>query len=225
MNRNIPALFFVIAALINWAGRYWGIDEMAAAVKPALMPLLAASVLSYATNRRLDRKKLTLLVSALIFGAVGDICLLFDAFPLFAGGIGAFLIGHLCYISIFGRESWKGMDWKGWVLGIVVMAGLVIGLIKVLHISGALLPPMAVYGSVLMLLMFSTFCGLLRLRDKGTWFLLFLGSVLFTFSDCMIAAGTFQVLQFPLQEFVIMTTYVVAQSLLAIGTVRLAQTN
>ena len=225
MNRNIPALFFVIAALINWAGRYWGIDEMAAAVKPALMPLLAASVLSYATNRRLDRKKLTLLVSALIFGAVGDICLLFDAFPLFAGGIGAFLIGHLCYISIFGRESWKGMDWKAWVAGGVVMSGLVFGLIKLLHIVGTLLPPMAVYGSVLMLLMFSTFCGLLRLRDKGTWFLLFLGSVLFTFSDCMIAAGTFQVLQFPLQEFVIMTTYVVAQSLLAIGTVRLAQTN
>lgn len=225
MNRNIPALFFVIAALINWAGRYWGIDEMAAAVKPALMPLLAASVLSYATNRRLDRKKLTLLVSALIFGAVGDICLLFDAFPLFAGGIGAFLIGHLCYISIFGRESWKGMDWKGWVLGLILMSGLVFGLIKLLHIVGTLLPPMAVYGSVLMLLMFSTFCGLLRLRDKGTWFLLFLGSVLFTFSDCMIAAGTFQVLQFPLQEFVIMTTYVVAQSLLAIGTVRLAQTN
>ena len=225
MNRNIPALFFVIAALINWAGRYWGIDEMAAAVKPALMPLLAASVLSYATNRRLDRKKLTLLVSALIFGAVGDICLLFDAFPLFAGGIGAFLIGHLCYIGIFGRESWKGMDWKGWVLGLILMSGLVFGLIKLLHIVGTLLPPMAVYGSVLMLLMFSTFCGLLRLRDKGTWFLLFLGSVLFTFSDCMIAAGTFQVLQFPLQEFVIMTTYVVAQSLLAIGTVRLAQTN
>lgn len=225
MNRNIPALFFVIAALINWAGRYWGIDEMAAAVKPALMPLLAASVLSYATNRRLDRKKLTLLVSALIFGAVGDICLLFDAFPLFAGGIGAFLLGHICYVSIFGRESWKGMDWKGWVLGIVVMAGLVFGLIKVLHISGALLPPMAVYGAMLMLLMFSTFCGLLRLRDKGTWFLLFLGSVLFTFSDSMIAAGTFEVLQFPLQDFVIMTTYVVAQSLLAIGTVRLAQTN
>ena len=225
MNRNIPALFFVIATLINWAGRYWGIDEMAAAVKPALMPLLAASVLSYATNRRLDRKKLTLLVSALIFGAVGDICLLFDAFPLFAGGIGAFLIGHLCYISIFGRESWKGMDWKGWVLGLILMSGLVFGLIKLLHIVGTLLPPMAVYGSVLMLLMFSTFCGLLRLRDKGTWFLLFLGSVLFTFSDCMIAAGTFQVLQFPLQEFVIMTTYVVAQSLLAIGTVRLAQTN
>lgn len=225
MNRNIPALFFVIAALLNWAGRYWGIEELASAVKPALMPLLAASVLSYATNRRLDRKKLTLLVTALIFGCVGDTCLLFDAFPLFAGGIGAFLLGHICYVSIFGRESWKGMDWKAWVAGGVVMAGLVFGLIKVLHVSGALLPPMAVYGTMLMLLMFSTFCGLLRLRDKGTWFLLFLGSVLFTFSDCMIAAGTFETLVFPLQEFVIMTTYVVAQSLLAIGTVRLAQVN
>jgi hypothetical protein len=38
----------------------------------------------------------------------------------------------------------------------------------------------------------------------------------------MIAAGTFQVVNIALQEFIIMTTYVVAQVLLAIGTVKLA---
>jgi len=223
MRRNIPALFFVVAALLNWAGRFWGIDELAAAVKPAIMPLLAASVLAYAMNHRLDRRKLTLLIAAELFGCVGDTCLLSDAFPLFAGGIGAFLIGHICYVSIYGRESWNGLGWKSWTAGIIVMGGLVFGLIKLLHISGALLPPMAVYGSMLTLLMFSTFCGLIRLRDKGTWFILFAGSLLFTFSDCMIAAGTFGVLRFALQEFVIMTTYVIAQVLLAIGTVRLAR--
>lgn len=223
MRRNIPALFFVVAALLNWAGRFWGIDELAAAVKPAIMPLLAASVLAYAMNHRLDRRKLTLLIAAELFGCVGDTCLLSDAFPLFAGGIGAFLIGHICYVSIYGRESWNGLGWKSWTAGIIVMGGMVFGLIKLLHISGALLPPMAVYGSMLTLLMFSTFCGLIRLRDKGTWFILFAGSLLFTFSDCMIAAGTFGVLRFALQEFVIMTTYVIAQVLLAIGTVRLAR--
>ena len=225
MRRNIPALFFVVAALLNWAGRFWGIDELAAAVKPAIMPLLAASVLAYAMNHRLDRRKLTLLIAAELFGCVGDTCLLSDAFPLFAGGIGAFLIGHICYVSIYGRESWNGLGWKSWTAGVIVMGGLVFGLIKLLHISGALLPPMAVYGSMLTLLMFSTFCGLIRLRDKGTWFILFAGSLLFTFSDCMIAAGTFGVLRFALQEFVIMTTYVIAQVLLAIGTVRLARTH
>lgn len=223
MNRNIPALFFVIAALLNWAGRYWGIEELASAVKPALMPLLAASVLSYATNRRLDRKKLTLLVTALIFGCVGDTCLLSSDLPLFAGGIGAFLIGHIFYISIFGGESWKRLGGKAWTAGLVVMLGLVVGLVKVLRISGALLPPMAIYGFVLTLLMFSTLCGLLRLPDKGSWAILFIGSVLFTFSDALIAAGTFGVINFPQQDFVIMFTYLIAQSMLAWGTVRLAR--
>ena len=222
MKRNIPALFFVIACLLNWAGRIWE-PALAAAVKPALLPLLAASVLVYAINHRLDRRKLTLLICAQLFGCTGDICLLSDAFPLFAGGIGAFLIGHIFYVSIFGRESWKGMDWKGWLAGVVVMLGLVFALVKLLKISGALLPPMAIYGFMLTLLMFSTFCGLVRLRDKGTWGILFAGSVLFTFSDSLIAAGTFDVLNFSLQEFVIMLTYLVAQTLLAVGTVRLAK--
>ena len=225
MKRNIPALFFVIVAVLNWAGRFMENDALAAAVKPAIMPLLAASVLVYAIDHRLDRRKLTLLICAELFGCAGDICLLSSAFPLFAGGIGAFLIGHIFYVSIFGRESWKELGWGGWTAGIVVMAGLVFGLIKLLRISGALLPPMAVYGSMLMLLMFSTFCGLVRLRDKGTWAILFIGSLLFTFSDALIAAGTFGVVDFALREFVIMFTYVIAQVLLAIGAVRLAQQN
>jgi len=223
MRRNIPAVFFVLATLANWAGRFWGITELAAAAKPAIMPLLAASVLVYALNHRLDGRKLTLLICAELFGGVGDICLLSDAFPLFAGGIGAFLIGHIFYISIFGGESWKKMDWKGWAVGLVFMCGLVFGLIKMLRINGPLLPPMAVYGSMLMLLMFSTFCGLVRFRDKRTWAILFVGSVLFTVSDCFIAAQTFNVLNLALQEFIIMTTYVTAQTLLAVGTLRLAR--
>lgn len=223
MRRNTPAVFFVIAALLNWAGRYLGNDSLASAVKPALMPLLAASVLVYALNRRLDGRKLALLVSAELFGFAGDTLLLSSEFPLFAGGIGAFLIGHLCYMGIFGGESWKKMPWTGWLAGLLVIGGSVYGLVKLLRVSGELLPPMAVYGFVLMLLVFSTFCGLVRRKNKGTWALLFVGSLLFAFSDSLIAAGTFGVIDFALQEFVIMVTYVTAQVLLAVGALQLAR--
>lgn len=223
MRRNTPAVFFVIAALLNWAGRYLGNDALASAVKPALMPLLAASVLVYALNRRLDGRKLALLVSAELFGFAGDTLLLSSEFPLFAGGIGAFLIGHLCYMGIFGGESWKKMPWTGWLAGLLVIGGSVYGLVKLLRVSGELLPPMAVYGFVLMLLVFSTFCGLVRRKNKGTWALLFVGSLLFAFSDSLIAAGTFGVIDFALQEFVIMVTYVTAQVLLAVGALQLAR--
>jgi len=74
---------------------------------------------------------------------------------------------------------------------------------------------------MLMMLIFSTLLGLLRFRQKFTWTLLFLGALLFTFSDALIAADTFEVLDFELIQFVIMLTYLVAQSLLAIGGLRL----
>ena len=223
MSKNIPAYFFFVACLLNWAGRIWDMPGLSSAVKPALLPLLAMSVLVYALSRRLEKRKLTLLICAELFGCVGDTCLLSSDLPLFAGGIGAFLIGHIFYISIFGGESWKHLGGKAWTAGLVVMLGLVVGLVKVLRISGALLPPMAIYGFVLTLLMFSTLCGLLRLPDKGSWAILFIGSVLFTFSDALIAAGTFGVINFPQQDFVIMFTYLIAQSMLAWGTVRLAR--
>ena len=155
----------------------------------------------------MDKRKLTLLVCAQIFGCIGDTLLIFDEFPLFAGGIGAFLIGHLYYIALFGRESWKKLG----------------GMVKLLRIQGELLIPMAVYGFTLALLMFSTFCGLVRATRKGTWFILFVGSVMFTFSDSLIAAGTFGVWQFPHQGLAIMVTYLIAQSMLAWGSVRLAK--
>ena len=163
-----------------------------------------------------------MLETAELFGCAGDICLLSSAFPFFAAGIGLFLIGHIFYISIFGGRSWKGLGWKVWVPSAIGMALVVAGLLALLKVSGALLPPMAVYGFVLTLLIFSTLCGFIRFADKRTWGILLCGAVLFTFSDALIAAGTFGVATFALREFVVMLTYLAAQTLLAIGTLRLA---
>ena len=225
MKKNlycIPAVFFAIACLLNWAGRIWE-PALAAAVKPALLPLLAASVLAYAVEHQLDRKMLGLLITAELFGFAGDTFLLSDAFPMFASGIGAFLIGHIFYMTLFGSKSWKGMSWKGWLAGIVCVAILVFLLVKVLKVQGALLAPMAVYGFVLLMLSFCALCGVIRCKeDRCTWWIILCGALLFAFSDSLIAAGTFDVISFDLREFVIMFTYLIAQSLLAWGGVRLA---
>jgi len=219
--KRIPAIFFVVACLVNLAGRIWE-PALAAAVKPALLPLLAVAVLTYALSHKVDGRTLGMLVTAELFGCAGDICLLSSAFPFFAAGIGLFLIGHIFYISIFGGRSWKGLGWKVWVPSAIAMALVVAGLLALLKVSGALLPPMAVYGFVLTLLIFSTLCGFIRFADKRTWGILLCGAVLFTFSDALIAAGTFGVATFALREFVVMLTYLAAQTLLAIGTLRLA---
>ena len=220
MIKRLPTLLFIVACALNLAGRIWN-PELAGIVKPALLPLLATAVLSFALERSVDRRQLALLIAAELFGCVGDTFLLRGEFVFFASGIGAFLIGHLFYITLFGRHSLKGISPMGWIISLIIMGGLVGGLVYLLQIQGALLVPMAIYGFTLMMLIFSTLCGLLRFRQKGTWTLLFLGALLFTFSDALIAAGTFGVIDFELREFVIMATYLLAQSLLAIGGLRL----
>lgn len=226
MKKNlycIPAVFFGIACLLNWAGRIWEQPALASAVKPALLPLLAASVLAYAVEHPLNRKMLGLLLLAELFGFAGDTFLLSDAFPMFASGIAAFLVGHIFYMTLFGAQSWKGLSWKGWLAGIACVTVLVFLLVKVLKVEGALLAPMAVYGFVLLMLSFCALCGVIRCKkNRCTWWIILIGALLFAFSDSLIAAGTFGVITFALREFVIMFTYLIAQSLLAWGAVRLA---
>ena len=221
MLKRFPLFLFIVASVVNVAAWIWGQSALAALVKPALMPLLSLSTVACALNYRVDRRLLGWLVAAQLFGFLGDTLLIREGFIFFASGIGAFLIGHIFYISLFGGRSWKGLTWKEWVISLPFMMGGVYGLVRLLKISGDLLVPMAVYGFMLMLLIFSTLCGLIRFRHRGAWALVFLGALLFTFSDALIAAETFEVVSFPLLDATIMFTYLLAQSLLAIGGLRL----
>ena len=75
---------------------------------------------------------------------------------------------------------------------------------------------MCVYGMVLMLLIFSGLAGLFRCRGNAWWIIL-TGTLLFTFSDALIALETFSEKPASWIPATIMATYLAAQSLLAIG--------
>ena len=227
MNDNkrwlLPCIFFAAATLLNLAGRLW-LPAMAAAVKPALLPLLAVTCAVYAQGRGLRAKDLNLLVMAQLLGCAGDIFLLHsEVFLLFAGGIVSFLAGHVAYLKIFGSRAWKGMSGGWWAVSCLAVGALVAILIRVIGVSGALLAPMAIYGAVLILVPFTGLCGILRLGGCN-WWIVFTGGLLFLVSDAMIAVQTFNELSQPeLVGFLIMLTYLAAQSLLAVGALRLAR--
>jgi len=220
----IPCAFFLVAVTLNLLGCIQG-TELAAMVKPALLPLLSATTLAYLLGHGhlKDTAGIALLLAAQLFGCTGDILLMPDGFWLFVGGIVAFLIGHLCYITLFGGQSWRGLTGWQWAVSVFAMAAIVFALVKAIGISGEMFWPMTVYGFVLMLLIFSAFAGVIRMPRgrRATWWILLGGSLLFTFSDSCIAMGTFGVMTFPLRHFVVMVTYLAAQSLLAVGGVRL----
>lgn len=218
---QIPALFFVAAAVTNLLGHTsLASNTISEFVKPALLPLLALTTLAAAGT--FDRKGLKTIILAQLFGCTGDILLIPDGFLPFVCGMLAFLLGHVCYMTVFGGRSWKGLKPSAWVIAIIVMAAAVAGLIAAIGIKGAMLAPMAVYGMALMMLIFSALMGVVRIGGKAWWIIL-CGALLFTFSDTLIATGNFGVLQFQGKRFVIMLTYIVGQSLLAAGFLRLKE--
>ncbi|MBQ7253444.1 MAG: lysoplasmalogenase [Bacteroidales bacterium] len=218
---RIPALFFVAAAVTNLLGHTsLAPDSISELVKPALLPLLALTTLAAAGTT--DIKGLKTILLAQLFGCTGDILLIPDGFLPFVCGMLAFLLGHVCYMSVFGGRSWKGLKLSTWIIALIVMAGAVAGLVAAIGIKGAMLAPMAVYGMALMMLIFSALMGVVRIGGRAWWIIL-CGAVLFTFSDALIATGSFGVLPFTGKRFVIMLTYLAAQSLLAAGFLRLKE--
>ena len=218
MKKILPLIlvFFGLAAAANLVGQIW-LPDLRGMSKPALMPLLALATLSVLP---VEDKERNWLIAAQLFGWLGDVLLMKDSLPMFGSGIAAFLTGHIFYIRFFGGRSWKGLSLKTWILSGIAMAAVVAALILVIGVKGALLPPMAIYACTLMLLIFSTMCGAVRFGGKAWWMLL-CGAVLFTFSDSLIAMNTFGVENWTLHGFAVMSTYIAAQALLAVGAVQL----
>ena len=219
----IPGTFSLLACVLNWMGCIQGTD-LADAVKPALLPLLCATSLAYLLGRDVaDYRAAGLLVAAQLFGCAGDVLLMPSSDVLFLIGMVAFLVGHLFYMTLFGRVSWRGLRPLQWLVAIVVMGAVVTVMVKSIGIQGELFVPMLVYGFALMLLIFSTLAGVLRMPrgNRATWWILLAGALLSTFSDACIAMGMFGVMTFALRHFVVMFTYLAAQMLLAVGGVRL----
>ena len=203
----IPCAFFLVACVLNLIGCIQGTD-LSDTVKPALLPLLSATTLAFLLGRDVpDYRQVGLLVTAQLLGCTGDVLLIPDNFAM----------------CLFGGLSWKGLNVWQWILSFFAMVAIVLGLVKVIGIEGPLFWPMLMYGFILMLLIFSALAGVLRMPrgSRTTWWILLGGALLFAFSDSCIAMGTFGVMTFPLRHFVVMITYLAAQSLLAVGGIRL----
>ncbi len=217
----LPACFLIIAALTNFVARAIGNAEIAAMVKPALLPLIALVTVTAVGG--INDKVIKSLVTAQLLGGFGDILLISSALPAFGAGLGCFLAGHIFYISIFGKRTWKGLTMGQWLIALAVIAFCVAGLLVGIGVKGMFLVPFAVYGSVLMFLIFSGFAGVIRkIGDTKTWWIITCGAVLFAFSDSLIAVQTFNSASV-LLEFLVMLTYVIAQCLLAWGGIRISE--
>lgn len=188
---------FLLAAAVDLAGLVLDADAAHLAAKPLLMPLLAG----YAAVRGAPR----LLIAALLFGWGGDVFLLADDDLAFLLGMGSFAVGHVCYLTLFGRDRARAplATGIGYALVLVVFLVLIWP-----DLPADLRAPLTGYSLLLTAMAW-------RAGVFGPYAAA--GGALFLLSDALIAAGIAEWPRLPAPDFWVMLTYIAAQALLTAG--------
>ncbi|MFW9898550.1 MAG: lysoplasmalogenase [Candidatus Thorarchaeota archaeon] len=211
-------LFFVFTALdIAAVAREKKILEHIS--KPLLMPLLVLYYIFGAIAINID----WLIVVALLCGCVGDVFLMLEnKEKWFMYGMVAFLLGHIFYIISFLLSVGVNIivfPIYGFVLLIPVIFILLLTFPKYKDHMGDLKIPVYIYMVTILTMHVS---AILRLASFEFYcpcfFLVWFGSILFIFSDSMIAIDTFnKEMKIPKIRIYIMLTYILGQFLIVQG--------
>jgi uncharacterized membrane protein YhhN len=180
--------------------------------KPLLMPLLA--VFYYMNAYQVS----PLLITALVFSFVGDVCLLWNQKKLlFAAGLISFFITQLMYtIFMSSNIEWMLLQPSvvyGGIAAYIGLGGVVYGFLF-RHLNEMKIPVL-VY--ILGLISMSFLCLLYMTQNEGvaSW-MPFIGSLFFILSDSMLAFHSFKA-KISKGGVYIMATYLFAQILIICG--------
>ncbi len=183
-----------------------------AAVKASMCVLL---ILTAARHTPADEQRW--LCCALSAAAAGDILLELTQFSFsFVGGLGAFLLAHLAYCALLLR--WRGAP-HGWRKAAVILLWIAAPLLYAAFFPRlrSLAAPVALY----MLALCSMASLALSVRTPGK--LIATGSLLFVASDAILGIERF-LIGFPGSNYLIWSTYALAQLAMTAGILRDSQT-
>ena len=148
----------------------------------------------------------------LVFSGIGDILLELPGEGLFQAGMGAFILAHLCYISVFLRKPRLTL-----ARAVVLVTMVVFSLDFAARLYPALGPmklPVFVYLGVILAMGASACLG------RYTNGIIISGALVFIISDALIAYPMF-VKPIANSGFLVMATYYAAQALLTYGTLKM----
>jgi uncharacterized membrane protein YhhN len=179
------------------------------------MPLLAFTYYLGCPKEKFTK----IILLALIFGCLGDLFLIIKNFFVF--GVVSFLLGHLLYIFIFFGETGLKNYKKNIFVFIAVCLVYVYAENKVLLyfrpalIKAGLWGPLIVYTSILAILNVSSAIYAYCYRNIYS-ILTYIGSLVFAISDIILAQQLFMENN-KYYQIIIMTTYILGQSLISLG--------
>lgn len=149
------------------------------------------------------------ILAGLIFSLIGDVMLVLPK-EQFIPGLISFFIAHVVFIAAFSVDF--GFQWD-WIFLFVVVAILAPYLWVLLRHTKDMTIPVSAYTVILIILLWQTLARFWYFGDSRTLYI-FLGAVLFVFSDAILAYDKF-VKKFKLAEVLLMVTYWAALILFA----------
>lgn len=153
------------------------------------------------------------IVLGLLFSLLGDIFLIYPE-QHFKNGLIAFLVGHVCYIIAFIVST--GFHFTFWLFLPIVVVGVVYARI-ILPYSREMKIPIITYILIIALMVWMAIERLNSLPTLGI-LLTAIGAILFMISDAVLALNKFRKPFFS-AEVIILSTYFVAQWLLAVSVI------
>ncbi|MDO4192157.1 MAG: lysoplasmalogenase [Erysipelotrichaceae bacterium] len=197
----VLGLYIVCSAIDVYASEHHGRRTC----KVFLMPLLLGY---YVLNANMVS---TFLCAALVFGWIGDLCLMKDGKWPFVFGLTAFMIGHFCYIYVFTRDlliySIRPVYYLSLIPYLIYLALSMKHIVP--HAGRKMRYPVMAYMVVLLVMSWTALLRCLASGGLPVW----IGSLLFLISDTLIACRTF----LKKGDRGIMLTYVLAQFLIISG--------
>lgn len=214
----VSACIFIVVSVIHLAGCIVENRILCTVTKPLLMPLLAL-VAAAALIPHLPGAQYALVftVAALAFGTAGDVFLLSPGEKHFIAGLLCFLAGHLFWIAQYGRafslfslpETAVG---TGCIAVLLTAAYFILG-----RPRGAMGAGTVIYSAVLCVLVLTGIAAV-RAYNTPAAAMYLAGALLFLASDSMLGYSLMKK-KFPLTHFLIMATYIAAQTLLTAAAV------
>jgi uncharacterized membrane protein YhhN len=213
--RSVAAAF-VLLALADLTAVATGHGAWRPFTKPLLMLLLALAFM-LAAGGPLDRAR-TMLIAGLISSAAGDTVLLRSGTAALAAGMVCFAIVHVCYIIAFVSVArGPGLVRRRPVVVLpYVLAWLAAAIVLWPH-TGGLAVAVVVYSALVTTMALAALDLIGRIPSRNA-VLVAAGAVIFMSSDTTLAFTEFdRALAPPFAPFVVMLTYLVAQTMIAAG--------
>lgn len=201
----LPA--FAIPAVLFFIGQ--GIDNQALRVTVKAIPVLALAAAVWVVVPRIRYRRF--IATGLLFGSAGDVLLEVDLFEL---GLGAFLFGQVLYTAAFLGDSTKLKP-----LPAIIFYGYGLALVWALADgTGDMLIPVALYAVAITTMLWRAVARI-GFVPRVTGLTAAYGAGLFVVSDSLIAVNRFGS-EIPGDRWLVMTTYWVAQALIAYSALR-----